>query len=62
MRLAEPLGFSVVEMLLLAALVIASLGMFAYRLWVLAPAPERLRTGNRGFGQRLGVGHLDKRI
>src|ERR1700729_3832448 len=36
MRLAEPLGFSVVEMLLLAALVVASLGMFAYRLWPIA--------------------------
>jgi Fe-S oxidoreductase len=36
MRLAEPQGFSVVEMILLAALVVASLGMFAYRLWPIA--------------------------
>jgi Fe-S oxidoreductase len=32
MRLAEPLEFSVAEMILLAALVVASLGMFAWRL------------------------------
>jgi len=36
MRLAEPLGFSVVEIILLVALVVASLGMFAYRLWPIA--------------------------
>jgi Fe-S oxidoreductase len=36
MRLAEPLGFSVGEILLLVVLVVASLGMFAYRLWPIA--------------------------
>jgi len=36
MRLAEPLEFSVAEMILLAALVVASLGMFAWRLWPIA--------------------------
>jgi len=36
MRLAEPLRFSVAEMILLAALIVASLGMFAYRLWPIA--------------------------
>jgi Fe-S oxidoreductase len=35
-RLAEPMGFPVAEKLLLAALIAASLGLFAWRLWPIA--------------------------
>lgn len=41
MRLAEPLRFSVVEMILLASLVVASLGMFAWRLRPIARNVDR---------------------